>query len=318
MKRPYFSICIPSYNRVSSTKRLLESIKNQTFKDIEIIITDDSDNDALTHLLNEIDLKAPVIYQKNIPACGSPLNWNKAISLARGEWIKIMHDDDWFSDENSLTEFYYTSKNCKNDFIYSGYNEIDESKGKLNHYIISPLEEIMLRFSPLCLFKKNFIGHPSTTLIKNNRTEWFDTQIKWVVDFEFYIRALKKKPGFTAIKTPLINIGISKSQITKQVFRKKEIEIPENIYLIKKIGINSLKNIFVTDYYWRLFRNLKIESVESLGSYLPDEKIPGQICSIITTQKKIGLDRIIKNKYLSKIMMLYYYIRYVIIKNNSL
>jgi glycosyltransferase involved in cell wall biosynthesis len=312
MQRPYFSICIPSYNRANSIKRLLLSISIQTFRDFEVIITDDSKDEAVAQLLQELKLTFPVVYQKNNPPAGSPSNWNLAIEKSTGQWIKIMHDDDCFYDENSLYEFYLASKRYKKDFICSGFNEIDYETQQSSTYVISKIDEKMLRYSPLCLFKKNFIGHPSTTLLKNNRKEWFDPQLKWVVDFEFYIRVLKEKKGIAIIKKPLINIGISDTQITKQVFRKNEIEIPENIYLLNKLGVKSLKNIFVTDYYWRLFRNLKIQGIESINIFIPQEKIPKHLISIIAVQNKIGIDKIRKNRYLSKLMMLYYYFRYVV------
>ncbi|MBU3714012.1 MAG: glycosyltransferase family 2 protein [Ferruginibacter sp.] len=313
MQRPYFSICIPSYNRAASVKRLLLSIDSQTFRDFEVIITDDSKDEAVAQLLQELKLTFPVVYQKNNPPAGSPSNWNLAIEKSTGQWIKIMHDDDFFSGENSLYEFYMASKRHKKDFICSGFNEINYETQQSRTYVISKIEEKMLRYSPLCLFKKNFIGHPSTTLLKNNRKEWFDPLLKWVVDFEFYIRVLKEKKGIAIIKKPLINIGISDTQITKKVFRKIEIEIPENIYLLNKIGIKNLKNLFVTDYYWRLFRNLKIENVESLKFYIPLENLPRQLKSIISFQNKIGMDKISKNRYISKIMTLYFYLRHVLL-----
>ena len=50
---PFVSICIPAYKRISYLKRLLESIIIQTYKDYEVIITDDSDNDSVKDLLKQ-------------------------------------------------------------------------------------------------------------------------------------------------------------------------------------------------------------------------------------------------------------------------
>ena len=96
------SICIPAFNNEPSVRRLLESIEKQDFKDYEVIITDDSDEDGIRKLAEE---KEYVDYYKNPQRLGAAANWNAAISRADGEYIKIMHHDDWFTAEDSLKEF---------------------------------------------------------------------------------------------------------------------------------------------------------------------------------------------------------------------
>ena len=49
------------------------------------------------------------MYYKNIKVLGTPENWNESIRKAKGAWIKLMHDDDWFANENSLQKFYEAS-----------------------------------------------------------------------------------------------------------------------------------------------------------------------------------------------------------------
>ena len=51
MAGPKVSICIPAYNNVAEVKRLLESIQMQTFRDREIILTDDSTNEEIAKLV---------------------------------------------------------------------------------------------------------------------------------------------------------------------------------------------------------------------------------------------------------------------------
>ena len=51
MDIPKVSICIPAYNNAAEVKRLLESIRMQTFRDLEIILTDDSTNEEIAELI---------------------------------------------------------------------------------------------------------------------------------------------------------------------------------------------------------------------------------------------------------------------------
>src|SRR5947208_1047223 len=98
------SICIPTYQRIDFLKRLLNSISNQTFKDFEVIVTDDSPGDEVAKLCQQYP-QLNLQYFKNDPALGTPANWNRAVSKANGEWIKLIHDDDWFATENALELF---------------------------------------------------------------------------------------------------------------------------------------------------------------------------------------------------------------------
>src|SRR4051812_42190862 len=95
---PFISICIPAYKRVAYLQQLLESIAAQTFKDFEVIVTDDSNDDSVRRLADGFSDKLKIKYFKNEVPLGSPGNWNAAVQHATGKWIKIMHDDDWFSE----------------------------------------------------------------------------------------------------------------------------------------------------------------------------------------------------------------------------
>ena len=62
-------------------------------------------------------------------------------------------------------------------------------------------------------------------------------------------------------------MGLNEEQVTKYSFRVTEVEIPENHLLIEKLGFNILRNIFVYDYYWRLYRNLEIKNEQQVKEY---------------------------------------------------
>src|SRR5258705_12616457 len=97
MSQYFISICIPAYKRVKYLERLLESIMTQEYKDFEVIISDDSDDDCVARHIKNYSGKFSIHYYKNNPSLGTPANWNFAISLARGIWIKLMNHHDWFS-----------------------------------------------------------------------------------------------------------------------------------------------------------------------------------------------------------------------------
>src|SRR5690349_21816174 len=100
--RPFISICIPAYKQRDYVERLIKSILVQTFTDFEVIITDDSPDQSIQTLAEEYQEALLIRYISNRPALGTPGNWNSAIRHARGEWIKLIHDDDWLASTTSL------------------------------------------------------------------------------------------------------------------------------------------------------------------------------------------------------------------------
>lgn len=304
--KPFVSICIPAYKRADFLKRLLDSISIQTYKDFEVIVTDDSSDESVAGLIRQYQDSFTIHYYKNTNALGTPANWNAAIRLARGEWIKLMHDDDWFSDKTSLEQFFLASKTATSSFIFSGYNNVNIESIHSEKYVLTSWQAYLLKRNPYNLLKQNFIGHPSTTLIKNDLNDWYDEQLKWVVDIEFYTRMLLKN-NFYAIRKPLVNLGISSEQVTKSAFRKPEIEIPENLYLANKIPSSALRAIFAYDYFWRFIRNLSIRSIEKIGKYYPVNSIPPFIKLMVNYQKCIH-GRVLKVGLISKLLMLVSYL----------
>ncbi len=307
---PLISICIPAFKNEALFKRLLDSIVIQKFKDFEVIITDDSPNKNLQLLCENYKNIFQLSYHWNSPALGTPANWNFAISKAVGKWIKIMHTDDWFASENSLSVFAELTTHGFS-FIFSGYCNVDLDNNIYQKIKLSKVDLSLLKASPFNLFTKNAIGPPSTTLIRRSDNKLlYDENIKWVVDFEYYIRYLSLQNSFTYIAKPIINIGIHQGQVTKTSFRIKEVEIPENIYLLNKIGTRHLKNIFVYDYYWRLLRNLRIKDIKDFSPFINLEMVPIQIKKMIKFQSSFSYIILRQGIFSKTLMSIFFLLNY--------
>ncbi len=305
---PLISICIPAYKRINFLKKLLDSISIQTYKNYEVIITDDSPDENVSQLIKSYNSIGKMRYYKNENALGTPENWNEAIRKANGVWIKLMHDDDWFANANALQLFFdETIRNPDYAFFFSAYNNVDEVSNLKSPVYLNRIDRTILGLSPLNLFKKNYIGNPSCTLIKRDINLFYDSDFKWVVDFEYFIRCLNKSQKYFYINSVLINVGLNDAQVTKTSFRRPEVEIPENHLLIKKMGNSILKNIFVYDYFWRLYRNLGVRDEKEMEKYHTGI-IPPLLKNMINFQKKIPL-KLLRNKLFSKTMMFGNYLK---------
>ncbi|MGN7783274.1 glycosyltransferase family 2 protein [Niabella sp. 22666] len=303
---PFFSICIPAYKRIAYLERLLQSIEIQTFKDYEIIITDDSPDDTVSVLCQQYFQLLPITYHKNQVALGTPANWNKAISLAQGDWIKLMHDDDWFTGPSSLGQFADCAREHKENFIFSAFINKYENSGKEIVSFPGYFRLNQLKKQPASILSKNIIGHPSTTLHRNDGKTLYDIRLKWLVDIEMYIRRARINK-IKYIPETLVVLGMSDSQVTAQVKNDPKVEIPEHLYFLNKMGPGILKNIFAYDYFWRFIRNFNIKSEDYFKEYDKEHSTPEIIKLMVRFQNKIPR-QFLKIGVISKMLMLLHYL----------
>ena len=301
------SICIPTYNSGDKLNRLLDSIQLQSFKDFEIIISDDSSNADVKENIEKHYSHLQIKYYYNQQPLGTPSNWNNAVAKSSGEWIKIMHHDDWFNGNDALLTFANAIKiNNKAKLIFCSYKNVNLDNGNTYDVIATSFDIFLLKQNYINLFK-NFIGNPSCTLIHSSIKPYnYDASIKWFIDFDFYLWYFKTYKFFTYIKAPLITFAIHKNQVTAQVQNNPTIEIPETFLLFEKYGISLLHNIFAYDFFWRMFRNLKLKNIDEVEQYLGKKNTYDAVADLIKIQNS-GINKYLHIGIVSKIIMLYAY-----------
>ena len=120
------SVILPVCNVVPYLPKCLESIINQSYKELEIICIDDmSEDDSYNVLKSYADMDSRIKIFKNSKNLGVGLTRNKGLKLAQGEYIHFVDPDDWVEDElyeklsKELNEF----QNI--DVLYFSYNIFD-------------------------------------------------------------------------------------------------------------------------------------------------------------------------------------------------
>jgi glycosyltransferase involved in cell wall biosynthesis len=301
------SICIPAYKKAEFLMRLLDSIAIQTFRNFEVVVTDDSPGSEVNALCETYKEKFHLFYFRNVSPLGSPENWNEAVRRATGGWIKIMHDDDWFSGENSLSEFALAAgKNPDASFIFSAYRDVFLDENRERVMFVPPGRYKAFLRDATVLFARNIIGPPSVVLYRRSLPVRFDPAVKWVVDIDFYIRSLSGgRPAY--ISKILVNVGLGRTQVTQDCKRQRVVEIPENFYLLQKVGYHHLKNVLVYDAWWRLMRNLEIRRREDITGSGYSGPIPDVILSMVRWQRMLPF-RLWRIGVLSKSGMFLHYL----------
>lgn len=304
--QPLISICIPAYQRLPYLQRLLDSITDQVFKDIEVIITDDSPDDLIEAWLRGRTYSFPLHYHRNATALGTPANWAQAMQQAKGSWIKLMHDDDWFTDRYAL-ETFAAHLDESADVLFCGYWAYFEDRQKKLDRTLSQRAFQRIRRDPYSLLANNLLGPPSVVLFRRNMQERYDPRIKWIVDWEAYVRMIKR---YTTryISLPLVTMSYNDTQVTRDCFRKPEVEIPEALYYYQKHGLPTIGSWTSYDGWWRLIRNLGIRDAAQLHAHAGSFKVPSFLLRIVSMQRRIA-PGLLKIGVFSKLCMtLSYYV----------
>jgi len=125
-----FSIVIPTYNRAIKLEKCLTSLINQTYKNFEVIISDDGSDDNTEKVVEEArrkGLSIKYIYNQNWGGPGRPRNI--AIKNAQFEWVCFLDSDDWWYADKLKLILPYCNQN--NDLIYHDFELY--RKGKLTN-----------------------------------------------------------------------------------------------------------------------------------------------------------------------------------------
>ena len=172
---PKVSVCIPAYKQTEFLRKTLSSVLMQDFSDWELIISDDSACDSVENLLGEFNFRTNLKYYRNNPSLGSPANWNFALKQASGEYLKILHHDDYFTSKNSLTQFVnLLDESPSSSFAFSG-TLIDLLSLKTQKiHSCSNRQFSKLKAAPDSLFFSNYIGAPSATILRNKDFVLYD------------------------------------------------------------------------------------------------------------------------------------------------
>lgn len=114
------SVIIPAYNVEEYIKECLDSILNQTYNDLEIIIVDDGSTDNTPKILDEYARKNPQIQILRQQNSGQSCARNRGIREAKGEYIVFVDSDDWISSNNILETFFNEIQTSNSDYVQGG------------------------------------------------------------------------------------------------------------------------------------------------------------------------------------------------------
>ena len=156
MIEPLVTVIMPSFNHAQYIENAIESVLNQTYKNIELIVNDDGSTDNTHEVLQKYighDQVTVILNKKNR---NQGVVLNEAIDIAKGEYIGILPSDDWYlPDKIQLQVDKFKQMSSKVGVVYSAGLEYFEDTGEtkptgLKLFRGNILEKMLTE--PFCVF----------------------------------------------------------------------------------------------------------------------------------------------------------------------
>jgi glycosyltransferase involved in cell wall biosynthesis len=224
MNTKLVSIALCAYNGKKFLEQQIDSILNQSYKNIELIIVDDNSTDNTIDIINRyIKYDNRIRLYKNSKNIGFIKNFEKAISLCTGEYICLCDQDDiWLKDKVKILV-----ENIKdNTLIYSNASLVDEDGNDLNKSLVDP--EKMIKGNNNKAFILNNCVSGNTLMFKKELIEHILPIPKKVSLHDIWIAFVATTYGnITYVEESLVKYRRYSGQITadkqkhKQKFSKR-------------------------------------------------------------------------------------------------
>ncbi|HXR84932.1 MAG TPA: glycosyltransferase family 2 protein [Hanamia sp.] len=305
INNPLVSICIPVYNHIDYVKRLFDSIIMQDYKNIEVIVSDDSSEFEIENLCEQYKGHLLIRYFNHKPSLKSPKNWNFALDQASGDYLMLIHQDDYFAKSSSLNRYLDEfRKNQKVAFVFSRNTPMYDN-GKFVPNVPHDKKIINnLKKNVDFLIDDFVIGPPSNVMISRKIKTRYDERFIWLVDVDYFVRIIETGIEYSYIDEHLVTIGMHDNQTTVFCYENPQIMLKENILYAQKRPLKVFRKLLVFDYFWRLIRNHKVKSLNDLQKIgIKYEEINLPLKHIIEAQEKFSY-KTLKNGFVSKLLML--------------
>lgn len=209
------SVVIPTYSRALYIERAIESVINQTYDNIEIIIVDDngleSENQKITEKVLEKYIKNEKIkYIINIENVGGSESRNNGVMHSSGEFISFLDDDDTYEPNKIMEQMKVITSDETIDACYCGMSYLNEKGikiGKRNIYLDGSSELIKKHiFRPIT-------GTPALLIKKSvfDAMHGFD-KLKRYQDANIIFKILANKYYLKCIRKELVNVYIHENE----------------------------------------------------------------------------------------------------------
>lgn len=257
------SVIIPTYKGSTNLKRAIDSVLNQSYKNIELIVVDDNNPDTIDRITTSNIMQSynldNVFYIKHKYNKNGSAARNTGFKASKGDFIALLDDDDYFSKSKIEDQINFLINNEKYNAVYCWYT--------MKGMVFKP--KLIGSLAKEVLLLKTRIVTPSL-MIRREVFEFlngFDESFERHQDFEFLIRFFEKYEIGLVTKNLLTignNGGINQKKEEDlddikvyffKKFEKKIIQLTEN----DKSFYNKVKIAHYTPVFWSHIKSRRLD-----------------------------------------------------------
>jgi glycosyltransferase involved in cell wall biosynthesis len=258
MKEPLVSIFLPSYNYSRYIGITIQSVLDQTYQNWELFIYDDCSSDnSVEIILSFRDKRIRLVVSKTNQ--GAPYQHNQAIILMKGKYMGSVGADDYFAPDKLAKQVAFLEAHPEIDIVGTYVNQIDGA-GKLvcgdtqrwfNHDLDVNLPENWAFQNRVCrpsaLFRSGLV----------EKVGEFNTELRYVPDYDHWLRCLVNGAKFHILKEPLTYYRIHDSNLS--LTGNNEVRLTEVMYLMAvywgKYVVSIGQNLLLRQKFNEVFDN---------------------------------------------------------------
>lgn len=232
--QPLVSIIIPCFNAMNTLRQCLESVLNQSYDNLEILIIDDGSTDQSLELIEQYQMNDKRVHVICSNHKGVSNARNKGLQHVTGEYIQFVDSDDYL--EERYTELLVKAiMKRKADWVICDYHQITLDNRDLDHVCLRP------DFYHKVDFLKQLVKHPGahyygvlwnklyrTNLIKKNHL-YFSIETSMGEDFIFNMQYLSYVNKISCLEEKLYNYRWQQKDSLSNVLKNEKEKINERI-----------------------------------------------------------------------------------------
>lgn len=326
------SIIVPIYNKEPYIRKCVDSLLQQTYQRLEIVIINDGSTDSSDSIMQELAPTDERIHYYSFVNGGVSMARNRGLERATGEYVLFIDADDYI-DADYVERYIEAAEDANTDIVIGGITMLHADG---NRQVLTPImqgkmaRKDFLTHMPeeQCRTRAGLYGFVPNKLIKRNVIELhslrFCTTMKKWEDYDFYLSCYAVCDNFCTIPNAGYYYECDALNSSGKLIKKMDYQALINVHvkclsLLQTYGIKdntaiSILNQTIADAYMAAFLEMRPVTMDEIKQYLSHNATADHCLSHTQSLhrylRRFVLNRKTKCIYLYvKLWKLYLYIR---------
>jgi len=217
---PLITVITVVYNNINHIEEALQSVLSQTYPNIEYVVIDGNSNDGTLEVLDAFSSQISILISE--PDKGIYDALNKGINVSKGEIVGFLHSDDFFSDNNVISEIIEVFKSDKAEVVYGDLDYVRNNinKSTVRHWKAGHFSQHKLNYGWMP-------PHPTFYARRELYVNFggFNLEYNIAADYDCMLRFLKTDIVVSYIPKVLVKMrmgGLSNNSLRSIIQKSKE------------------------------------------------------------------------------------------------